>query len=520
MAFSSNWSRRASALLLFLLLLGTVLLPADPASAQPESRVLPQLLNEASSRPRNTFRVIVQRIRGNADADRVLANNGGRKLRELPGVDAFVATLPGRSLAALGQHRSVKFINYDAPLIRTGFVSGNSVGTVFPATVGANSLWAAGTTGLGVGVAVVDSGVAANLPDWRDATGRSRVVASVEFSSLTNSLSDAQGHGTHVAGIVAGNSWFNNSVPGKYVGIAPEANIISVKVSDDAGMSYTSDVVDAIEWVIANRTTHNIRVMNLSLVSSVPESYKTSILSAAVQRAWFSGILVVVSAGNSGPNTMAYPPANDPFVITVGAADSKGTTSPADDGIAPWSSYGTTQDGFSKPDVVAPGRYIASALASSSSTLAKNFPNRITDTNYIWMSGTSMAAPVVAGIAALAFEARPTLTNDQVKWLLMNTAQPLSGSPPGQGHGQVNARSVVNFLGTPGFANQGLAPSMLLVTPNGATSYSSANWSTANWSTANWSTANWSTANWSTANWSTANWSTANWSTATEQSVE
>ncbi len=260
------------------------------------------------------------------------------------------------------------------------------------------------------------------------------------FNSTLRKTNDGNGHGTHVAGIIAGNNWQNGNVPstvrGKYIGIAPEANIINIRVSDENGMSYVSDVIDAIEWVVTNRTAYNIRVMNLSLMSSVAESYKTSALAAAVEHAWFSGILVVVAAGNDGANTMQYPPANDPFVITVGAADPMNTVAQSDDTIAPWSSYGTTQDGVTKPDVVAPGRYMVAPLASTSAKLAVQDPTRIVDGTYLRLSGTSMAAPVVSGIAALAFQKHPEWTNDQVKWLLKNTATPLM---VGAGQGAVKS---------------------------------------------------------------------------------
>ena len=205
--------------------------------------------------------------------------------------------------------------------------------------------------------------------------------------------------------------------------------------------------------------------MNLSLVSSVAESYKTSILDAAVEKAWFSGILVTVAAGNFGPDSVKYPPANDPFVITVGASDPLGTTLRSDDGMAPWSSYGITQDGISKPEVVAPGRFMVSVLSSSTCTLAMQFPTWVTDTDYLRMSGTSMASPVVAGSAALAFQAHPEWSNDQVKWLLLNTSTILGDATPlpGQGAGEIDAAALAHYSSTPGLANQGLTVSDQLV---------------------------------------------------------
>jgi serine protease AprX len=176
--------------------------------------------------------------------------------------------------------------------------------------------------------------------------------------------------------------------------------------------------------------------------------------------------------------------------------------------------------GHAKPDVVAPGRYIVSPLASSTSTLATTFPSRIVDSNYIWMSGTSMAAPVVAGIAALAFQAHPEWTNDQVKWLLMQTAtklgttDPVTGTfvpLPGQGAGLVDAQGVVRYAGTPRYANQGLTVSSQLKTPDGTTTYSSSTWSSSTWSSSTWSSSTWSSSTWSSSTWSTSTWSESTW---------
>ncbi len=500
--------------------LGTV--HADP----PVSKVLPQLQRDATARRNETFRVIITRVNGNRGADNA-AQAQGQKVRDLPFVDGFVLELPGRAIEALGRNPHIKLITPDAEVFSTDVEEAN-LGTLFNQTINSAGLWspASGSslTGAGIGVAVLDTGITERA-DWRGANGQSRVVANMLFNPRLARTDDGHGHGTHVAGIIAGNSWYQTSaaLQGKYIGVAPEANLINVRVSDERGRSLISDVVSAIDWVVANRQTYNIRVMNLSLISSVPESYKTSVLAAAVERAWFNGIFVVVAAGNAGPNTMIYPPANDPFVITVGASDQMGTTSWADDTIAPWSSYGITQDGFIKPDVVAPGRYIPSPLASTASTLGVTYPTRIVDGSYIWMSGTSMAAPVVSGLAALAFQAHPEWTPDQVKWLLKQTANPLPNAqlvPQSQGAGSVNAAAVTGYALTPGFANQGLIINNYLVPSTGGIVYDSASWSTASWSTASWSTASWSTASWSTASWSTANESTASANVAQAVEVE
>jgi serine protease AprX len=338
------------------------------------------------------------------------------------------------------------------------------------------------------------------------------VVARVNTSAAAAARPDGYGHGSHVAGIVGGNSWAQGPGPtrGRYAGVAPGANIVAVRVSDDQGRTYLSDVMEGIDWVVANRQAYNIRVLNLSLQSTVAEPASTSYLAAAVERAWLSGILVVVAAGNIGPDAERYPPANDPFVVTVGASDQAGTPGRSDDGMAAWSSYGTTQDGHSKPDVVAPGRYIASNKAGGS-VLAGQFPERAVDGQYLWLSGTSMAAPQVAGVAALAFERSPGLTNDALKWILMSTAERVGpgGAPlPGQGAGQVDARRAALYAGTPGVANVGLRISPHLVGPNGATTYTGAGGTSASWSEGGWNATQWSEGGWNATAWTEGGWNT------------
>ena len=208
-------------------------------------------------------------------------------------------------------------------------------------------------------------------------------------------------------------------------GIAPGVNLINLKVADKDGMTYESDVIEAFEWVYNHKSEYNIRVVNLSMNSSVAQSYHTSPLDAAVEILWFNGIVVVVSAGNNGtgdgPVTL-YPPANDPFVITVGATEDKGTSSLGDDNLAVFSAYGTTEDGFAKPDLVAPGRNLIAPLADKATTVYTEHPLHRVGDYYFRMSGTSMSAPVVSGAVALLLQDEPNLNPDQVKYRLMATA--------------------------------------------------------------------------------------------------
>ena len=219
---------------------------------------------------------------------------------------------------------------------------------------------------------------------------------------------------------------------GRYLGVAPEANLVAVKASDDAGNSTILDVINGIAFVVEHRRDFNIRVLNLSLSTDAPQSYKTDPLDAAVEYAWQKGIVVVAASGNRGTTADAvqYAPANDPYVISVGGIDETGNYGKGK--RADWSSTGRTQDGIAKPEVLAPGAHIVSVLAPDSAFEAL-CPNCSIGGAYFKAGGTSMAAPVVSGAAALLLQARPTLTPDQVKALLMGTDKAVSGGDNGAG---------------------------------------------------------------------------------------
>ncbi len=273
-------------------------------------------------------------------------------------------------------------------------------------TVGADKLWGgpAGRTGKGVGVAVIDTGVAGDLVDFRAADGTSRVVANVVTNPLAQTAGDGFGHGTHVAGLIAGNGAnrpAGDPLDGDYIGIAPEANIIAVKTADEAGNATLLDVINGLQFVVEYKAQYNIRVVNLSLSSDTPQSYRTDPLDAAVESAWLHGIVVVAAAGNRGnaADAVSYAPGNDPYVITVGALDEQGTKETINDQLATYSSRATTQDGFAKPEILAPGARIVAPLATGSA-FATLCPTCIVACGYIRAGGTSMAAPVVAGAVA------------------------------------------------------------------------------------------------------------------------
>jgi len=298
--------------------------------------------------------------------------------------------------------------------------------------VQANRAWYR-ATGRGVGVAVIDTGIAGDLVDFQTPGWQgSRVIASAVTNPCAKDANDHYGHGTHVAGLIAGNSLLyptDQPVFGKYMGVAPRANLVSVKVSDDDGNTTVLDVIYGIQFAVDNKTAYNIRVINLSLSSAAAESYTTDPLDAAVEQAWNSGIAVVAAAGNEALTNdgVTFSPANDPWAITVGALDDKGTMTRLDDALAPWSSHGLTQDGVRKPEVLAPGVGLVSALAPNSD-FAHLCPACIVDGRYFRAGGTSMATGVVSGAAALLLEAHPNWTPAQVKGALQATVVDVPGA--------------------------------------------------------------------------------------------
>jgi serine protease AprX len=222
--------------------------------------------------------------------------------------------------------------------------------------------------------------------------------------------------------------------------------------------------------------------------------------------------VVIVSAGNQGAGTLRYAPANDPYVLTVGASDEAGTPSPLDDVLAWFSSYGPTPDGFVKPDLVAPGRHLVGPLANSGARLAKEFPARVIDNRYIQLSGTSAAAPVVSGAVALLLQARPDLAQDQVKWLLARTARRIGGAPAGIGAGELDALAATTYAGQPGRANIGLIPNRLVqlafqsAQASGAVSWDSIDWDTVSWDSVSWDSVSWDSVSWDSVSWDSVSW--------------
>jgi serine protease AprX len=492
--------------------------------------ISPALARVAAARPGEQVEVLIQLRRGVAiSRGRALVRSfGGRPGVDLHIINGLSARLSAGAAKRLAASGLVHAVSLNA-LIKESTLGVDfnpwGLATNFDWSVGATRLWNR-TTGSGVGVAVVDTGISGDLPDFRTSQddSTSRVVASVVVDPNATSPDDSYGHGTAVAGLVAGNGGDRDAqdpLQGQYAGTAPDANLVSVKIGDETGHATTLDAIYGLQFAIDHKSDYNIRVINLSFRSTSAESYTTDPLDAAVEAAWFDGITVVAAAGNLGsaPDAVSYAPGNDPYVITVGAVDEQGTRFPWNDVETSWSSQGTTQDGFSKPDVLAPGAHIVSTLAPGSA-FASLCPSCVIGGAYFQASGTSLAAPIVAGVAADLLAAHPDWTPDMVKGAIVNTAFPLQG-----GGSELRANAADWADGDQLNSDQGLTPNQLIDPHTGGIDYNAASWSAASWSqatdplAASWSAASWSCVDCSPSDSgdvspTAASWSDVGWATS------
>ena len=446
------WAR--SALVLTLLVgLGS---PGYAKEKRGDHKKLDKYLNGRADKG-GTTRVIITFKPGWRESDEIHKHGSkvGRKLRLING---RVVEVQNSVLKRLADDPAVQSIHHDRPT--SGKMNRAAV------AVGSRAVqWEMGYTGAGVGVAIIDSGITS----WHDDLGHygysslvrtklgQRVVGFVDFVNGRTTPYDDNGHGTHVAGTVAGNGYDSY---GARAGIAPEAHLVGLKVLDERGRGVISDVIAALDWIVTNKSLHNIRVANLSVGAAVTESYNTDPLTIAAKRAVDAGIVVVAAAGNLGKNALGRvqygaitSPGNAPWVLTVGAYSHRGTVTRVDDEMAAYSSRGPSAiDYEAKPDVVAPGTGIVS-LSDPTSTFytskAAYLFNGSRNTGYkpyLSLSGTSMAAPMVTGSVALMMQANPSLTPNMVKAILQYTAQVYGGYDAlTQGAGFLNTRGAVQL---------------------------------------------------------------------------
>jgi serine protease AprX len=414
--------------------LGVVLLLAPRISTRPHRAHLSHdLATHVARHSGQRVRVIVH---GDRNVIEALGSRHGLRVARLLD-EAGVIEANSAEIEALQQDSEIDHLSGDLPV--------NAAMSVTNVATGANQVWAGvaglpGVTGKGVGVAVIDSGIKTHT------ALNNKVVGNVAFAS--GGTADTYGHGTHIAGIIAGKA---TSVTPLYTGgVAPGASLINVRVLRADGSGLTSDVIAGIDWAISNRVKYNIRIINLSLGHPVMEASATDPLCEAVKRAAQAGIVVVASAGNVGKTSTGEPvlggissPGNSPYAITVGALNTRATTPRPDDVVTTYSSRGPTRfDLRMKPDLVAPGNKIVSLLADAS-YIKTNYPAGYvagSGTNaYYMMSGTSMATAVVSGAVALLLESNRNLTPIQVKLALQMSAtyMPEAGLI-GAGAGSIN----------------------------------------------------------------------------------
>ena len=522
--------------------------PQPDASSAIAAKADPALAADAAAAPASTLHVIVREsVPATDDAEQLVKDLGGNVTYELPIIGGFSAQLPGSALADLARSEWVSLVWGDGQIRMSGSTS--PYNSQDPNTFWRQSIRLNQVDGLydgtGVTVALLDTGVS------QSGDLGNRVLARVDLTPDHDGF-DRYGHGTHLSGIIAGTGAASG---GQWRGVAPGANLVSVKVAGSDGSTDVSVVIAGLQWVVSNRATYNIRVLNLAFGTDSKQSYSVDPLDYAVEQAWFSGILVVASAGNRGPDGgTVNKPGDDPFVLTVGAADNHGTPDRSSTTVAPFSSWGSP-GGFMKPDVVAPGITIVS-IRDSGSTIDVAYPDARMGDSYFKGTGTSQAAAIISGVAALMFQANPSLTPDLAKGALMKTAfRNASYKWPTAGAGLVDVGSAiqaVTHIGGVTPANLGVVPSTgtgsleasrgsfhvmadingdgvpelvigetdVLGQPWSAMSWSALSWSQSMWCSltsvsSGWSSMSWSSTSWSGTTWSAISWSAISWSATT-----
>ena len=403
-----------------------------PVVAQHQPKVDPGISRAAGS----TSSVLVQAAEGALSRARdVLTAAGGTIVTTLPMINGFEAEVTSEALPALEADPSIRSVTANRQVRFEEFsYDATTTASSFARTSGATQAWANGNLGQGIGVAVLDTGIS----EMKDFGGR--IVHGPDLSGEGTTV-DTYGHGTVMAGVIGGGGQDSSSrIGGAYTGVAPKSTLVSVKVAGRNAAVDVSTILQGMHWVSAYKDQFNIRVLNLSWGTKSTQSPTIDPLNYAVQRLWKQGIVVVVASGNAGPHAgTVTKPGDDPMVITVGAYDDKQNLDPADDSLSAWSSRGPTPTGLRKPDLLAPGRSLIATRSYGSAVELEN-PKALLSPSYIKGSGTSEAAAVVSGLAALILQANPSYTPDQVKAVLKNTAAPIAGvSAESQGAGRVQA---------------------------------------------------------------------------------
>lgn len=335
---------------------------------------------------------------------------------ELPIVNGYACEMSSTAIKELYSNSNIAYISYDEKVFAQIDIASKNISSDIPHNLG--------YTGKDITVAVIDTGVSLH----NDLTQpNNRIVGFKDFINKKTESYDDNGHGTHVAGIIASNGY---SSDGKYSGIAPDANILSIKVLDANGSGNTSDIISAVQWVIDTKDVYNTKILNFSFGTPTNYRERKDPLVKAANAAIDAGLIVIVAAGNSGPSKRTIlSPANSRYVISVGAIDDNRTAETYDNFVANFSSRGPTLDGINKPDLSAPGVDIMSL----SNTDLKG---------YLPLSGTSMATPVVSGAAALLLGAHPNYSHFEIKKILKRSCYKIGATSNSQGAGALDLSKI------------------------------------------------------------------------------
>ena len=481
--------------------------------------------------------MIVRALPGHAgDAYAAVRQQGGTIERELPMIDGVEARVPAGADDALRQSPGVAAVTTnDAIQFEAMSYDDGATASNFVKTTNAAGVWKAGTHGEGIGVAVIDTGIS-EMNDFRG-----RVVYGPDLSG-EGTIVDTFGHGTAMAGVIAGSG--DDSATrsgGAYTGIAPKATLVAVKVAGRNGATDVSTMLQAMHFVSSYKDQFNIKVLNLSWGTKSRQDPAVDPLNYAVERLWRQGIVVVVAAGNSGNDASTITkPGDDPVVLTVGAYNDQQNTSPTDDDVPAWSSRGPTATGLTKPDVVAPGRRIPSAR-SYGSFVEQDNSQALISPSYIRGSGTSQAAAVVSGAAALLLQSRPNLTPDQVKAVFKGTASPmLNVAATIQGAGRIDVGRAVSASAGPAqwqtFQSNGLGSieasrgdaHVQTDCGNDGTvdviqgeidthceAWNGSTWTGSTWTGSTWTGSTWTGSTWTGSTWTGSTWTGSTWTGST-----
>jgi serine protease AprX len=488
--------------------------------------------------------VVVVGQGSSADAARAVVGHSGTVRQHIALVDGVVARVPANEISDLSADALVESVtrNYKLNVQSSSFAG--DLQTTYPQSVGAMDLWRNDVTGKGVGVALLDTGVS-DHPDVAD-----RVAASADLTT-EGTFSDSYGHGTSMAGIIAGDG---SASQHRYIGIAPRAHLVSVKVAGADGSTTLGQVLYGLQLIDASKSRYNIRVVLMALAG--PATSGPDPLVLAVERLWADGLVVVTAAGNSGPGPGSVAsPGVDPYVLTVGATDESGTPGTGDDSVAEFSARGPSVFGLQKPDFVAPGMSIVS-LRAPGSTIDATYPNARIEDDYFRGSGTSMAAAVAAGAAALLLQVEPSLTPDAVKGKLLGSAAPVAGadvnsagagtldvaaalrsaappanadlpalhgsssllypSDPTPGHGKGSGRSSWDWYPSPVGGDRWLGRGWANKAWNGTEwvgrGWAGRGWAGSDWSGRGWADSDWAGRGWAGRGWAGELWSDSDWS--------